>query len=167
MEVYMKSEKEALPAITLVGISVRTSFIKELVPRLGSIAKTAEKFIGGNLASDILHRSNPGVVYGAYTDYETNENGKYTYFIGEEVTSLDGQDMSAFETMTIPAATYHKFISERGKIPDVIIKAWKGIWMTKKEDFFGERTYQVDFELIGERAKDLDDAEVDIYIGIK
>ena len=68
--------------------------------------------------------------------------------------------------MTIPASDYTKFTTEPGKIPEVVISAWKEIWAMNENDFDGKRKYIADFEIYDERAKDYGNAILDIYIGV-
>ena len=49
---------------------------------------------------------------------------------------------------------------------DIFPAAWQQIW--KLEDLGKlKRTYQADFELYDQRAQDPQNAQVDIYIGVK
>lgn len=54
-----------------------------------------------------------------------------------------------------------------GKMPEVVITAWQQIWEMTPEDFGGNRAYQADFELYDQRASDLANTSLDIYIGVK
>ena len=101
-----------------------------------------------------------------YND-ESDENGDYTYFIGEAVESVEGQDLSQFETLTISKGDYQKFTTKSGKMPDVVISAWQKIWNMKTDDFGGKRTYITDFEIYDQRSTDPNNSIIDIYIGIQ
>jgi predicted transcriptional regulator YdeE len=90
----------------------------------------------------------------------------YTYFIGEEVNSFDDIP-NGMQKIIIPAATYQKFTTPNGKMPDVVITAWQQIWKMTPDDFEGKRAYQADFEVYDERARDPSNTSLDIYIGIK
>jgi hypothetical protein len=56
----------------------------------------ANEYWSKQYADKIKQRSNPGVTYAVYTDFESDEHGEYTYFIGELVNSVDGQDLTFF-----------------------------------------------------------------------
>lgn len=154
-----------LPNIKLVGIKARTNNNTELTTDAGKIGPTVQKFFGEFIQNEIPNRKNPGTVFSVYTEYDSNEGGDYTYFIGEEVTSFS--DVPAnLETLTIPAQHYKKFTSNPGKMPNVVIDMWKNIWLMKKEDFGSERAYIADFEIFDVRAADPENSVVDIYVGI-
>lgn len=162
----MKKEKTELGALKLVGITARTNNKNEMAPDTAKIGMVAGSYWRDQLANKIKHRVTPGVTYSVYTEYDSDEHGDYTYFIGEAVNSLDDQDLSAFKSLAIPASHYQKFTTEPGKMPGVIISAWQSIWKMNEMDFEGTRKYQADFEIYDQRAMDPDNAIVDIYIGI-
>lgn len=114
----------------------------------------------------IANRKNPGRVFAVYTNYETNENGPYTYFLGEEVSSFENIH-ETFQTLVVPRQEYAKFTSNPGKIPEVVINMWLNIWGMSSQDFEGERAYISDFEVYDERSVDPNNAVVDIFIGKK
>ena len=136
-------------------------------PEKSKIGACVGSYFGGQLAGDFKNRKKPGVTYSIYTDFDSNENGEYTYFIGEEVDSFADQDLSKFKTLTIPASAYQKFTTPSGKMPDIVIGAWQQIWQMEPSDFEGKRTYIADFEIYDQRAVDPNNSEVDIYIGIE
>lgn len=168
--IKMKREKVILPAITLIGISARTNNKNE-VSGNGIIGPTMNHYHQNQLGNLINNRTNPGVLYSVYTEFEDGPDGDYTYFLGEEVSSIEDQsileqDSSQFRILNIPASTYEKFTTEPGQMPDTVINAWKEIWSMKAEDFAGKRTVVAEFEVYG---KDFDPSKgvVDIYIGIE
>ena len=163
----MQKQKTQLPEITLVGLTARTNNKNEMNLETSKIGELAGSYRGNQIANNIQHRANPGVTYAVYTDFESDENGDYTYFIGETVDSLENQDLSQFKTITIPKSGYQKFTTEPGKMPDVVISAWQKIWAMKENDFGGRRKYIADFEVYDERAADPNNTIIDIYIGIE
>ena len=114
----------------------------------------------------IPHRKNSGKVFSVYTNYESNEYGAYTYFLGEEVNSFENVSKE-FEMLTIIPQTYVKFTSNPGQMPTVVIDMWQKIWNMNASELDGQRAYHADFEIYDERSQDLNNAIVDIYIGIK
>jgi predicted transcriptional regulator YdeE len=162
----MKKIIEELPEIKLVGITARTSNALEFDPKAAQIGKTMQRFFTENLQEKIQHRKNPNKVFAVYTNYESNENGSYTYFLGQEVTAF-GNQSDIFQTLVIPNQTYTKFTSNPGKIPKVVINMWQNIWQMKEADFEGKRSYISDFEVYDERSTDLNSAIVDVFVGIK
>lgn len=163
----MKKQKQSLSEITLVGLTARTNNTDEMNPEKSKIAALAGSYWSNQTSSAIQHRSKPGVTYSVFTNYESDEHGEYTYFVGEAVDSLEDQDLEKFETLTIPASEYMTFTTEAGAMPDIIINAWQAIWQMNESDFNGKRAYVADFEIYDEKATDRTNAVVDIYIGLE
>jgi len=162
----MKKELVNKSEIKLVGLTARTNNKNEMNPQTSKIGELAGRFWSQNIASQIFNRKNPGVTLSVYTEYDSDEHGDYTYFIGEEVNSFENVSAS-FQKLTIPAATYQKFTTSPGKMPEVVINAWQQIWKMSVNDFGSERAYVADFEVYDERASDPANASLDIYIGVK
>ena len=162
----MQKQKIKLPEIVLVGLTARTNNKNEMTPKASKIAALAGSYWSNQVANKIKSRKNPGVTYAVYTDFESDENGNYTYFIGEVIDSSNGQDLSQFRLITIPESHYQKFTTESGKMPDIVISLWQKIWAMNEKDFGGKRKYIADFEIYDQRASDPSNAIVDIYIGI-
>ena len=91
---------EQLSEIKLVGIKAFTSNAREMNPETAKIGATMQKFFGSGMQEQIFRRKNPGTVFAVYTNYESDENGQYTYFLGEEVSDFANIDQG-FETLTI------------------------------------------------------------------
>jgi predicted transcriptional regulator YdeE len=163
----MKKQTMQLSKLNLIGLTIRTNNKDEMNPDTAKIGKLAGSYWHTQIANQIQHRTHPGVTYAVYTEYESDERGEYTYFIGEAVDSLDGQNLSQFKTITIPESKYQKFTTEPGSIPEVIISAWKKIWVMQKEALGGKRKYIADFEIYDQRAANPNQAVIDIYIGIE
>lgn len=152
--------------IKLVGITTRTSNIQEMSPKTSKIDVTMQKFFDNSMQAQIMERKNPGTVFAVYTNYESNEHGQYTYFLGEEVN--DFKDVQpGFEILTIPEQYYMKFISDSGPMPAICINMWQNIWKMKAEDLGGTRAYIADFEIYDQQSQNPEDAVLDIYIGIR
>lgn len=162
----MEKKRVKLNQLTLVGLATRTNNKSEANPNTSKIAALVNSYWSNKIANGIQHRSNPNITYSVYTEYESDENGEYTYFIGETVNSSKDQDLSRFKTITIPESSYQKFTTNSGKMPDVVISAWQKIWQMNENDFGGKRQYRADFEIYDSRAIDPNNSVVDIYIGI-
>ena len=162
----MKKELINKAEIKLIGLTVRTNNKNEMNPQASKIGELAGRFWSQNIANQIPNRKSPGVTLSVYTEYDSNEHGDYTYFIGEEVSSFEALP-SGFQKLTIPAAKYQKFTTPSGKMPEVVINAWQQIWKMSANDFGGERAYVADFEVYDQRAADPANASLDIYIGSK
>lgn len=162
----MEKSSITLEEIKLVGITARTNNANEMDPEKGIIGKTLEKFFSNGLAEKIPNRKKPGNLYCVYTNYESDETGDYTYFVGEAVTTFENLDKD-FETLTIPMQSYAKFNIGPGKMPQACIEAWQKIWQMGEKDFGSPRNYIADFEIYDERAHDPENSVFDIYIGIE
>jgi predicted transcriptional regulator YdeE len=96
-------------------------------------------------------------IYAVYFDYEGDHTKPFSYFIGCKV-KFDTDTPRDMSNLIIPAGNFTKVIA-KGKIPDCIANAWKGIWSLKTD-----RAYKYDFEIYDERSKDWNNAEVEIFV---
>jgi predicted transcriptional regulator YdeE len=167
-QVNMQKTITLLPELKLVGITTRTNNtqIFEVDPQTNKIAATVQKYFNNGLSEKIKARHNPGTTFCVYTNYESDVNGDYTYFIGEQVNSFEDIDKE-FEMLTIPMQNYAKFTNQPGPMPTVCIDMWQNIWKMNASDLGGERAYIADFEVYDERSRDHNNVTLDIYIGIK
>ena len=161
----MEKQIITLEAIKLVGITARTNNANEMDPAKAKIGQVISKYFGEGIADQIPNRSNPGVTYAVYTEYENEHHGEYTYFFGEAVDHFDDLPES-LSTLLIPASSYTKFTTGSGPMPNVVIDAWQAIWQMTSDDFGGNRCYGADFEVYDARAADPQNAILDIFIGI-
>ncbi len=161
----MKKTIIQLPDIKLVGISTRTNNAAEANPDTAKIAIMVQRFFNKKVQEKINHKKKPGYIFSAYTNYESDVNGDYTYFIGEEVTSLDDIN-NELVALTIPCETYAKFTSEPGIMPDVLVDMWQKIWVMTPEELGGQRTYVADFEIFNDKSLEGGNTVVDVFIGI-
>ncbi len=162
----MKKQLIKKSEIKLLGLSVRTNNQNEMNPKTAKIGELMGQYWSQNIAGKILHRKNEGVTLSVYTEYDSDEHGDYTYYLGEEVSSFEGQ-LEELQSCIIPAATYQKFTTPVGKMPEVVIQAWQEIWKMSSQNLEGKRAYIADFEWYDERASDPNHAALDIYIGIQ
>ena len=162
----MKKEQVSKSEIKLVGLKARTNNQNEMNPETAKIGALFGKYLSQNMSGKIPNRTNPGVTLCAYTEYDTDEHGDYTYFIGEEVSTFDNIP-EELQTIILPASNYQRFTTEEGKMPEIVIHSWQKIWKMTEKDFGGKRSYQGDFELYDQRAMDPANTSLDIYIAIK
>ena len=162
----MNKTTTTLPTIKIVGITARTSNTQEMNPETSKIGATMQKFFASGMQAQIMERKNPGTVFAVYTNYESDEHGEYTYFLGEEVNDFENIQQG-FETLLIPTQTYVKFTSSPGTMPAVCIDMWQNIWKMNAANLGGKRAYIADFEVYDERSTDHTNVTLDIYIGIK
>jgi predicted transcriptional regulator YdeE len=164
----MKKEYIILPALHLVGINCRANNKLAFAADTSKnpIAATVQRYFHEGLFEKINDRLKPGTTYCAYTEYESDHHGDYTYFVGEVVKSFNNVP-EGFTTLIIPEQKYAKFTNEPGAMPMVCINMWQKIWDMSAKDLGGERAYLTDFEVYDERAMDHQNVVLDIYLGIK
>lgn len=155
-----------LQEMKLVGVTARTNNAAEMHWETGKFPPTVRQYFHQLSAQSILHRKKIDTILCVYTEYESDHTGDYTYFIGEEVTTFEGQP-SAMEQLTIPAQTYTKFTNGPAPMPDVVKEPWIKIWKMTPEELGGVREYIADFEVYDERAVDHGNVVLDVYIGVK
>ncbi|MGV2333189.1 MAG UNVERIFIED_CONTAM: GyrI-like domain-containing protein [Planctomycetaceae bacterium] len=160
----MKQTNISLPEIKLVGITVRTNNNSEMDQATGKIGPIVQKYFQESISEKIHNRKTPYVTFSAYTEYESDHNGDYTYFIGEEVDSFSNVPENLVE-LIIPAQNYTKFTNGPGKMPNVCLEIWQNIWNDNALN--AKREYITDFEIYDQRAIDRENTTLDIYIGIK
>ena len=149
---------------TVIGISIRTNNAKEMSGN-GVIAPQWDRFMKEGLLNRIPNKSDSNIL-AVYTDYESDANGAYTFMIGAQVSSADDVP-PGMVAKKVPAGRYALFTSEKGFVGKVVPQTWSQIWAVAKSAPEGNRAYQADFEVYDRRAADPQNAQVDIYVGIK
>ncbi len=162
----MKKTTIQLPEMKLVGITARTNNVAEMNWETGKIFPCVQQYFHQSAAHSILHRKKPNTTLCVYTEYESDHTGDYTYFIGEEVDTFEGQP-SDMKQLTIPGQTYTKFTNGPVAMPEVVREPWIKIWQMTPEELGGVREYIADFEVYDERAADHANVVLDVYIGVK
>jgi predicted transcriptional regulator YdeE len=161
----MQKAITSLEPIHLVGITARTHNNNEIDPSTAKISPTVGRYLEEQLSEKISDRLEPGTIYCAYTNYESDWMGEYTFFIGTKVSSFEHVP-AGFETLTIPAQTYAKFTNGPDSMPMVVLEIWQQVWTSTPADLGGERAYRTDFEVYDARAIDRENTTVDVYVGI-
>jgi predicted transcriptional regulator YdeE len=151
-------------AFTVVGITARTSNAKEMTPG-GVIGKQWARFMQDGVLAKIPNKADKAIV-AVYTNYVSDKDGEYTYVLGARVTS-DSEVPAGMVAKKIPAGRYAVFTSEKGAASKVMPEAWVRINSLPKSATGGNRVYGTDFEVYNERAADPQNAQVDVYVGIK
>ncbi|MFS8564197.1 MAG: GyrI-like domain-containing protein [Rhabdochlamydiaceae bacterium] len=150
----------------IVGIKTRTNNQLETNSLEGKIFPLVKRYFHQNIAASIPNRICPGTTFCIYIDYESDHQGDYTYFIGEEVASFEDVP-DDLETLVIPSQKYMKFTNGPGSMPDVVRKPWEQIWQMTSTELGGTRSYISDFEVYDERSRDHQNIILDIYVGIQ
>jgi predicted transcriptional regulator YdeE len=165
-EVTVKGRIAHQDAFEVVGITASTNNAKEAGPD-AVIGKQWQSFVAFHLADKIPDRLDHDIV-AVYTDYTSDANGQYTFVLGARVKPVVNPAVpEGMIVKTIPAGRYAVFTSERGPVAKVVVDTWKQIWSYYQSPTNGTRAYLADFEVYDQRAADPNDAQVDIYIGVK
>lgn len=149
---------------TVIGIAARTSNAKEMTPD-GIIGKQWGRLFQEELIGKIPNRADQNVV-AVYTDYDSDHNGEYTYLLGARITS-DANVPAGMVAKKIPGGKFAVFTTEKGPAAQVVPAAWMKINSLPKTAVGGDRTYRADYEVYDGRARDPQNLQVDVYVGIR
>jgi len=153
-----------LGGFTVIGISARTSNAKEMTAQ-GVIGPMWGRLMQEGLIAKIPNKADQSVI-AVYTDYASDHNGDYTYVLGARVTS-NAEVPAGMVAKKIPGGRFAVFTTETGPGPKVVPELWMRINSLPKTAVGGDRTYGADFEVYDERARDPQNLQADVYIGIK
>jgi predicted transcriptional regulator YdeE len=150
----------------VIGIAASTSNAKEAGPD-AIIGKQWHRFMSDDLINKIPNRVDQ-TIYAVYTDYTSDANGQYTLILGAKVRPIPNPKIpDGMVIKSVPAGRYAVFTTERGPVIQVVVDTWKQIWAYYQSPQNGQRAYQADFEVYDQRAADSNNAQVDIYVGLK
>jgi predicted transcriptional regulator YdeE len=150
----------------VIGIAASTSNAKEAGPD-AIIGKQWHRFMSEDLINKIPNRVDQ-TIYAVYTDYTSDANGQYTLILGAKVRPIPNPTIpDGMVIKSVPAGRYAVFTTERGPVIKVVVDAWKRIWAYYQSPQNGQRAYYADFEVYDQRAADPNNAQVDIYVGLK
>ncbi len=150
-----------LESFSIIGISVRTdnSDHNKLTNDMQALWG---KFISENISEKIPGKIDNSI-YCVYTDYDGDYTKPYLALLGCRVDNLDVVPTGLIGRK-IDAAAYKKFVAKGNILHGVVFKQWQDIWNLDKDI---PRAYIADLEVYGEKSQNLEDAEVDIFVGIK
>ena len=152
-----------VPGFTVIGISGRTDNAKESTPD-GIIPKQWQKFFSEGMPAKIPD-TNGANLYAVYADYASDHNGEYAYVVGAGVK--DGTAApNGMVVKRVLAGQYAVFTTEKGPFAKVVPAAWQRIFKLEEEGKL-KRAYKTDFEIYDQRAQDPQNAQIDIYVGVK
>ncbi|MFT5913530.1 MAG: putative transcriptional regulator YdeE [Flammeovirgaceae bacterium] len=151
-------EKKKVESFKVIGISVRTT--NENNQGATDIGNLWNRFMAENIVSQIPNKLENSV-FAIYTNYESDYTKAYDTVLGCKVSSFDTIPDGMIGHI-VEGGDFSKFIS-KGKLFDGIVhKSWLEIWNTDLD-----RTYKSDYEVYGEKAQNPDNAEVEIFVGVK
>ncbi len=148
-----------MPEFKLIGLKLNRRSTNENGQSAKDCGELWQKFEINAIAKEIPNKTSDAI-YAVYFDYDSDETGTFSYFIGCQVDA-DFKTPENLDELLIPNQTYQK-ITAKGKMPDCIGEAWQNIW---KADI--NREFGFDFEIYDERSRDWENAEVDIYLSVK
>jgi predicted transcriptional regulator YdeE len=150
---------------SVIGIEARTNNAKEMTND-GVIPRQWSKFFAEGVLAKVPNKVDP-TIYAVYTDYASDRNGDYTFFIGAKVSDTSATP-AGMVAKKVPAGKFAVVASARGRVQNVVPQAWQQIWsLEDKSQLGGARSYKADFEIYDQRSRDPQDSQVDIYVGIK
>lgn len=148
----------------LIGIETRTDNKSEMTGQ-GEIPKMWQRIFQEGVQGKIQNLAGQEI-YAVYSNYESDENGKYDYFVGYKVKDLNSVP-AGLVGKKILSGVYKKFETNRGVIHRIVGELWMKIWKMTSEDFGGKRAFHTDYEVYGAQAANPNDAVVEVYLGIQ
>lgn len=151
-------ETTQIDGFDIVGIKIRTA-------NDGSAGRDLpvlwSRFMDTKLKDKIPNKTDDSI-YFLYSNYEGDHTQPYDAIIGCKVSSID-EVPDGMIAHRINSGNMAKFVAQGSLIKgEAIINKWFEIW---KSDI--DRTFDTDFEVYDERSKDVQNAEVDIFISVK
>ncbi|MET3035755.1 GyrI-like domain-containing protein [Chryseobacterium sp. NRRL B-14859] len=142
----------------VIGIAVRTT--NENNRAATDIGALWERFMKEDILNAIPGKVD-NTIFSIYTDYEKDHTKPYTTVLGCKVENLD-HIPDGMVGYSFDGGNYIKFTTKGDLSKGLVINEWLKIW----EMDLG-RIFTADFEVYGEKAQNLSDAEVDILIAVK
>ncbi len=152
------NKKVNLKPRNITGIAIRTC--NQNQQAAGDIARLWEQFWSQDILNKIPDKVNNDI-YCVYMEYESDFAHPYTTLIGCE--TWDPQNVpEGMKSMSIDGGEYIKQ-TVRGKLSEgIVVQEWMKIWQSDLP-----RMYKTDFELYKAGAVNPDDAEINIFVGVK
>ena len=145
---------------TVIGIQIRTNNAASDIP------KQWERFFKESILEKIPNKTDTNIVV-VYSRYASDHNGDYDYTIGARVNDGPGAP-GGMAVVAIPKGRYALLTTGQGPVGKVVGEAWQQIWrLEDAAGLGGTRAYRADFEVYGERARDPNHSQVDIYVGLE
>jgi len=119
------------------------------------------RFMSENILENIPNKID-NAIYCLYTEYEGDHTQPYDVVLGCKVSNSN-EIPEGFTHLHVPKSENAKFLA-KGVIEhgQAVIETWMKIWQSDLD-----RAFRVDYEVYDERSADLQNAEVDIFIGLK
>jgi predicted transcriptional regulator YdeE len=141
----------------VIGLSIRTT--NENQQSAKDIPALWSRFMSEGIASRIPNKLD-NTIYSVYLDYEKDHTKPYTTLLGCKVKSLDDIP-EGFTGKEIGGGNYMKRAVKGNILKGVVFEEWLKIWKSNIP-----RVFASDYEVYGEKAKDPENAEIDIYLSV-
>jgi predicted transcriptional regulator YdeE len=152
------------PGFFVVGVAARTRNAHEMSGN-GKIGDVWQTFLEPSLVARIPNKIGVDPI-AIYTEYESDHTGYYTYLLGVPVSSTESLPAN-LTVKHVPPGRYAVFTSGRGNIVQVVQEVWQRIWSMSPEELGGKRAFQTDFEVYDQRTADPENAQIDVYVGLR
>jgi predicted transcriptional regulator YdeE len=149
---------QKIEKFNVIGISVRTT--NENGQAGQDIPALWNKFMTEGIANQIPNKIDNSL-FCIYTEYEKDHTKPYTTILGCKVENLNTIP-NGMVGKTFEEATYKKHIAKGNILQGMVFDQWTKIWNSDLD-----RTFTSDFEVYGEKAQNIENAEVDIFIAVK
>jgi len=145
-------------SFSVIGIAVRTT--NENNQAGVDINALWTRFMSENIMDQIPNKLDYSV-YSIYTDYEKDHTKPYTTILGCKVSTL-AEIPEGMIGKVIEGGVYTEFTAKGNILKGMVYEEWVRIWNSDIN-----RAYTADFEVYGAKAKNIEDAEVPIFIALK
>jgi predicted transcriptional regulator YdeE len=148
----------------VAGIEARTSNELEMQSK-GKIAEIVARVRKDGVLKKLSNRV--GVdTYALYTNYKSDHNGPYTYFLGAKVSSAANVP-GGMVLRKVPFGTYAMFTGSGVPAANVVLKLWQHVWELEATHQI-DRAYKTDFEVHHGVDENRDPGgRIDLYVGLK
>jgi len=155
----MKPTMVRYEGAVVVGIDIATTNAAESDPARAKIGGLWARFRQEDVLGQIPGKIAPAMPMGVYTDYESDDTGRYRLLAGAAVAK-GTRPPAGLAQAVVPAGPYLLFRGE-GELPTSVIETWKAIWAYFATPGHEVRAYTTDFERYpGPR-------DVEIYVSVR
>jgi predicted transcriptional regulator YdeE len=128
----------------IVGWELRTSNEDEMDPAKAKMPALWKRVFKENLSDQIPDQKDPGILFGAYTRYQSDANGPYSLIVGVEVGDIDNVP-KGMVGIAVLAQEYLVFTS-KGEGPQMVVDGWAAVWKYFSQSTTLTRAFTTDFE---------------------
>ncbi|MCX7078771.1 MAG: GyrI-like domain-containing protein [Pseudomonas sp.] len=137
----MEIKQLEVSPFTVSGLRVRTFNSAEQQAGTARIGPMWGRFFAEGLFDKIAHKQPESLVYGVYSNYESDASGPFDVTAGVAVAAPAAE----FKTIEVQGGQYLVF-EAKGPMPGCVIEAWGQIWAWFNENPQTKRKFATDFE---------------------